>query len=509
MSLTEPEMRTVVAIFFFFFFSWSGLAQPNLAIDKRNFPDSVQVKQYQTPEVKRCDSLRQNFLKEFETHYRKQSGKAQAEAPDAEVRIIVRLKQEPLARAKKNERAERGLQMALEHRQFVDRIRNSRATAHSKIHQEYKTTFNGFAIITTRSAVEEIRKLPPVSSVVEDRQVKPIDDNSNSIIGADRVWTDYGVTGKGITIGIVDTGIDYSHPALGGGFGPSYKVIGGYDFVNEDNDPMDDHSHGTHVAGIAAANGGGLEGVAPDAKLVAYKVLGADGYGYDSWVLAAVERSVDPDQNPLTDDALDVVNMSLGDVPHKDDPVPEAVNNATLLGVTFVIAAGNSWGFLSVGTPAIAEKAVTVAATDSNDETAWFSSKGPTLDYSIKPDIAAPGVGIYSSIPGNQYDTWDGTSMATPHVAGAVALLLEKHPGWTPEMIKAVLMQTAKKSTQSIWFQGAGRLDVYKAIQQEVFFTPGSISLGVLDKSGGPWQKSLVATLYNYSSGVKRFSFLC
>ena len=146
----------------------------------------------------------------------------------------------------------------------------------------------------------------------------------------------------GVTVAIIDTGIDYTHPALGGGFGPGFKVIGGWDFVNNDADPMDDAGHGTHVAGIVAGQSDDFTGVAPDASLIAYKVLGANGSGSESNVIAAIERAADPNQDGNTSDHVDVANLSLGGGGNPDDPGSIAIDNATAAGVTFAIAAGNT-----------------------------------------------------------------------------------------------------------------------------------------------------------------------
>src|SRR5207248_7841034 len=124
-----------------------------------------------------------------------------------------------------------------------------------------------------------------------------------------------------------------------------------YDFVNKDNDPMDDHFHGTHVAGIVAGNSSTLLGVAPEASLIAFKVLSASGSGSDSDVLAAVERTVDPNGDGDTSDRVDVANLSLGGSGGPDDPLSAAVDNASALGVVFAIAAGNSGGGHTIGNP--------------------------------------------------------------------------------------------------------------------------------------------------------------
>ncbi|HEX5171673.1 MAG TPA: S8 family serine peptidase, partial [Cyclobacteriaceae bacterium] len=301
------------------------------------------------------------------------------------LRVIVRLKSDPIAKSSRNSRSARSQNLESEHSQFRADIMlsgkssaSARASTAVKIHFEYREVFNGFSIEAPQEIVEQIKRFDYVSAVLEDKTVKAYDIISNEIINAPKAWSNFGVTGQGVRMGIIDTGVDYHHTDLGGGIGPGFKVKGGYDFVNNDGDPMDDNGHGTHVAGIAAANGPGLKGVAPDASIYAYKVLGRDGSGIDSWILSAIERCADPDQNPDTDDALDVVNMSLGRPVDPLEPISEAVNNATAKGIIFVVAAGNDYNFGTIGTPGVAAQAITVGATDPYDGTADFSSKGPT-----------------------------------------------------------------------------------------------------------------------------------
>jgi subtilisin family serine protease len=380
--------------------------------------------------------------------------------------------------------------------------------ANTQILHEYKTAINGMAITTKRWAVEEIKKLPYVKSVYEDKEVKAYDDISNHVIGADSVWVKLGLTGKGIKIGILDTGIDYFHPDLGGGIGAGFKVLGGYDFINNDNDPMDDYGHGTHVAGIAAANGPSLKGVAPEANLYAFKVLDNTGSGQSSVIIAGIERALDPDQNPSTDDAVNIISMSLGGSGDPDDPMSQAIDNATAAGVLCVIAAGNSGAYQSIGSPGCARTALTVGATDNNDVIAYFSSRGPSNSiYGIKPDILAPGVEINSTKMGGGYISFNGTSMATPHVAGAAALLLQLHPDWTPSMIKSVVMETAMDINKDVWTQGNGRMDVYKAAKQNTFILPASLSFGLVDLSQPIYTVIDTLWLYNFSSVQKSYVF--
>src|SRR5258707_9948211 len=138
--------------------------------------------------------------------------------------------------------------------------------------------------------ISGIQHLDYVKKIHLNGKVETTLDESVHVIEADSVWQQYGDQGDSIVVGIIDTGIDYLHPALGGGFGPGFKVIGGYDIFNHDSDPTDDHGHGTHVAGIVAANGDSIKGVAPHARLMAFKVLDQNGYGTQATVIEGIER---------------------------------------------------------------------------------------------------------------------------------------------------------------------------------------------------------------------------
>ena len=257
--------------------------------------------------------------------------------------------------------------------------------------------------------------------------------------------------------------------------------IGGYDFVNNDNDPMDDHFHGTYVAGIAAANGT-LKGVAPDANLVAYKVLNFNGGGYTSDVIAAVDRACDPDQDPQTNDALDVINLSIGSVipGDPDDPLCLAIDNASAAGVVCVAAAGNDGpDYFTINSPGCAREAITAGAAFKSFTMVDFSSRGPTNKiYSIKPDLVTPAVGINSTLPDNSYGAFSGTSAAAPHVAGAAALLRQRYPNYSPQDIKNLLMEIAVDLGEGVFVQGSGMIDVYGAAWLKTIVSPASISLG-------------------------------
>ncbi|MDT8301684.1 MAG: S8 family peptidase [Sedimentisphaerales bacterium] len=249
------------------------------------------------------------------------------------------------------------------------------------------------------------KKKPPEEPAPEPSQVIPW--------GVDRIDAEYahsaGHTGAGVNIAIIDTGIDIDHPDL--------AVAGGINFVPSGKGPPwartidsgaydDDNGHGTHCAGIVAAldNNIGVVGVAPDAGLYAVKALDSSGSGYVSDIIAAIEWAVDNN--------MDIVNMSLSADVHIQ-ALEDACNAAT--GVILVAAAGNDGG--TVDYPAAYDDSViAVSATNSSDGLAYFSNYGPEID------IAAPGVSIYSTYKGGGYDTLSGTSMACPHVVGALAL---------------------------------------------------------------------------------------
>ena len=361
---------------------------------------------------------------------------------------------------------------------------------------EYSKTFNGIALDISGEEAEEIKELDGVKEVYPNYIANITLMDSVPLIGAPEVWQlndaqGNPITGKGVTIAIIDTGVDYTHPDLGGCFGPGCKVVGGYDFINNDNDPMDDHGHGTHVAATAAGNGDwdkdgileqgeGLNGVAPDADIIAYKVLGSGGSGSFDGIISAIEHAIDPNQDNDFSDHVDIISMSLGGWGDPDDPMSQSVDNAVDAGVVAVIAAGNAGGESTIGSPGTARKAITVGAADKQDSIAPFSSRGPVLwkeNVIIKPDIVAPGVDICAA----QWDSaWDdrkcyddshiaisGTSMATPHVAGAVALLKQKYPDWTPEEIKMTLRNTAVDIGEGVISQGYGRIDILESINSE------------------------------------------
>ncbi|WP_170166267.1 S8 family serine peptidase [Lentzea atacamensis] len=298
-------------------------------------------------------------------------------------------------------------------------------------------------------------------------------DRSAAQVGAPRAW-EKGFTGSGVTVAVLDTGVDETHPDLAG------AVVESKNF--SDSDTTDDRSgHGTHVAATVTGDGT-YKGIAPDAKIVNGKVLGDHGGGRESDIIAGMEWAATKAK---------VVNMSLGSPWPEEgtDPMSLALNRITAqTGALFVVAAGNSGG--AVGSPAAADAALTVGAVDRDDKLAEFSSRGPRwVNNAVKPDITAPGVEIVAAKAkngqigtpvGDAHVALSGTSMATPHVAGAAAILAAQHPAWKAEDIKAALMNTAKPNPSlTIYEQGAGRLDVGRAVSAGVTTSAGSHSLGI------------------------------
>jgi len=340
----------------------------------------------------------------------------------------------------------------------------------------FETVFNGVAITGPPELAASLRELPDVIGVFLDDTVRTAVEPEAAPSAVAGSWSADAAGGEGIEVAIIDTGIDYTHPDLGGCFGPGCRVVAGWDFVNNDADPRDDHGHGTHVAGIVGASGS-MMGVAPGVRFHAYKVITAIGWGLESWIIAGIERAVDPDRNPDTHDPVDVINLSVGGPGNADSPASQAVDEAVATGVVCVVAAGNEGTFFSVASPGAARRALTVGASDQGGNVAAFSSRGPApADWAIKPDVVAPGVAISSTWPGGGYMILSGTSMATPFVAGSAALLKQAHPDWTPDEIKAALMTTAAPVGATPYEGGAGLIREANAAALDLFIEPASLS---------------------------------
>lgn len=510
-----------------------------------------------------------------------------------------------------------------------------------QVRKIYQTAFHGFSISGKKRKIEKLLREPGVVGGTPLSTYKVTVEESVPFIGGDEVrglfdMEDDRLTGKGVKVGVIDTGIDYTHPDLR----KNYR--GGFDLVDADLDPMETLGsqgsatiHGTHVAGIIAANGK-IKGVAPEAEIIAYRALGPGGIGTSEQVIAAIEKAIE--------DKVDIINLSLGNsVNGPDWPTSLALDKAVEAGIVAVTSSGNSgpevW---TVGSPGTSAKAISVGAStppmkvpyikigledkkieltslqgsapwefsreheitfaklgekedianvkekivllergritftekamnaqaagakavliynnidgdfsggleleleipvaslskedglwlkrqlekgasivrttyeQKEDELASFSSRGPvTATWSIKPDIVAPGVAIDSTVP-EGYLALQGTSMAAPHVAGASAIIKQAHPEWTPEQVKAALMNTAKllqKENGSLYppfEQGTGRIQLNKAVEATTLVYPSSITFGMFDKQQPRTKRQFTMTIDNQSSTIERYTF--
>ncbi|WP_088036772.1 S8 family serine peptidase [Evansella clarkii] len=512
-----------------------------------------------------------------------------------------------------------------------------------EIRKTFTTLYNGFSLKMQRKDISKVKQIEGISRIDEVAYYEPSLDESIPFIGGDEVrqmLDEEGqkLTGKGVRVAVIDTGVDYRHPDLKNNF------RGGYDVIDEDADPMETEQgqgmptlHGTHVAGIIAANGR-LQGVAPEAEIYAYRTLGPTGMGTTEQVISAIEKAVE--------DGADVLNLSLGNMVNGPDwPTSVALDKAVEKGVVAVTSNGNSGPNLwTVGSPGTSAKALSVGAStppmripyitidvikdkeisiqpmqkaeewkmqrdyplqfvglgrkedyenvdvkgkivlaergqisftykaklakkagavglivfnhthgefagmleepvglpvvsiskedgeelkaslgkkeahlrtvyrEEEDLIAPFSSRGPvTHTWDIKPDVVAPGVAIDSTVP-RGYLGMNGTSMSAPHVAGAAALLKQKHPDWTPDQIKAALMNTAKPLFDSDGepypphIQGTGRIQLTEALKAETLVYPGAVSFGKWERTDSRLEKTVDITIENISAERKRYT---
>ncbi|MBU9724373.1 MULTISPECIES: S8 family serine peptidase [Bacillaceae] len=514
-----------------------------------------------------------------------------------------------------------------------------------EIRKVFTKLYNGFSIETVRKSITKLHEVDGIKRVDEIAYYEPSLDVSVPFIGGDEIRNVLDangekLTGKGVKVAVIDTGIDYNHPDLKDNF------KGGYDVVDNDDDPMETRKeegmptlHGTHVAGIIAANGR-LQGVAPEAEIYGYRTLGPTGMGTTEQVIEAIEKAVE--------DEVDIINLSLGNTVNGPDwPTSVALDKAVEQGVVAVTSNGNSGPNLwTVGSPGTSSRAISVGAStppmkipyitadiygDEDEEISiqpmknsleWdlkkeyplqyvglgseenyyqqdvrgkivlaergqisftikanlaqqagaeglivynhtdgeftgmleqpvdipvigiskeagealkeqimkesvyirtvyrheedlmapFSSRGPvTHTWDIKPDLVAPGVAIDSTVPRGYLDL-NGTSMAAPHVAGAAALIKQKHPDWTPDQIKAALMNTAKPIVDKegeIYpphVQGTGRIQLNEALNTETLVYPGSVSFGKWLRTDSRLEKTVELTIENLSDERKRYT---
>ena len=441
------------------------------------------------------------------------------------VEVVALLDGSPLAR-RPHARAE----IEREQRDVVARIRD--AVPQARIRWRYQVVLNGLALVAPEDAVARIASVPGVREVQQSVRYRSTLSQSPKTIGAPQVWGPMLATaGQGMKIGVIDDGVDRTHPFFSpAGFTmpPGFpkgqrayttaKVIvarafpppgANWRYAKVPFDPTES-DHGTHVAGIAAGDyntsAGRLKvsGIAPRAYIGNYRIginptpgLGLDGNSPE--IAAAIEQAVK--------DGMNVINLSYGEpeITPSRDIVVQAMNGAAAAGVVPVVAAGNDYdavGEGSVSSPANASGAIAVAAASKSGVIAYFSSAGPTpISLELKPDVTAPGVGILSSVPRRE-GTWgmlDGTSMAAPHVAGAAAVLLQRHPAWSAEQVRSALVSTGNTVTSKSGREvpptreGGGMIWLPRADEPLVFARPTSLSFGLL-RRGRSLARSLALT---------------
>jgi serine protease AprX len=445
--------------------------------------------------------------------------------PDGTVNVIIQFNQTPQARHFQMMASRGGkLRFALEH-------------------------INGAAYQIPVKLLAFLEKHPDIAYISPDRPNKASWDDEIPAVMDDVARQQFGLDGSGIGIAVIDSGV-YNHDDLQNANGTASRIVYSESFVSGDSSTGDAYGHGTHVAGILAGNGHDSAsgypqqyvGIAPKANIINLRVLDSNGAGTDSQVIAAIQRAV---QLKATYN-IRIINLSLGRNVFESsslDPLCQAVESAWQAGIVVVAAAGNSGrdnslgtqGYATIQAPGNDAQIITVGATKTNgtptrldDYVASYSSKGPTiLDHVVKPDLVAPGNRIVSLLspgsylavndPGlklsplticdvsvlgvrtcssgvsNKYFRLSGTSMATPVVAGAVALMFQKDPTLTPDTVKARLMKTAWKGyPQSSWGYdiwgygylsqydiftiGSGYLDVNASLQSTDVASGGAVS---------------------------------
>lgn len=367
-------------------------------------------------------------------------------------------------------------------------------------------TFNSYALELTPSEIKQLENNPLVESVQASLKVDAFLDESVPLINASSAWAlktnGENLTGTGTAVCIIDTGVDYTHAALGGCTqeqflnGTCEKIPGGHDFVNNDSDPVDDEGHGTHVAGIAAANGS-VTGVAPGARIVAVKALDSGGSGNLDDIAAGIDWCTsNKDTYNITS-----IGMSLGTscadgncfsdtCDSASTGMTDAINAATQAGISVAAATGNEQNKTHISLPACITNATAVASSTKSDAISSFSNRN-----NLSP-IVAPGSSITSTKNGGGLEIKSGTSMATPHVAGAMAILHQQAllAGYnrTPAQIEQALENTGKRINDSQSNLSYSRIDVYAAVD-----SPSTIAQFPAGWQNAPFNVTLNATSEN------------
>ncbi|WP_164519183.1 S8 family serine peptidase [Pseudoalteromonas rubra] len=406
-----------------------------------------------------------------------------------------------------------------------------------KVLSQFSNVSNALVIETDKKHVTAIKKWPSVKDVIADEfelpkhaTEKPLRAPSNAKAIAKHIHandTNYKntaltsspvstvshrseYTGEGITVAIIDTGIDYTHPDLGGCFGIGCKVVAGYDFHNNDNDPMDENGMGTHAARIIGSNGT-LKGVAPNVTFHAYKAFDSNlGYnGLSSNVIAALERSLNPDGDINTNDAVDIVLINYVTQVDTGNLITTAVNNAVDAGTIVIVRASgsNNYGVLNRTVPANAEKALTVAAATEDGQISEDSAKAMATEKFSKPEITALGDWVETTLPpqGIWRTVVPSDRIAAAHATGAVALLKQAKPELTTQQAKQLLAAGADDLGLDPLAQGPGMLNIEKSLLTTTSLDQSALFLGTLDKSQASWSSARPFTIFNHSDNARTY----
>ncbi|WP_249870268.1 S8 family peptidase [Oceanobacillus saliphilus] len=352
-----------------------------------------------------------------------------------------------------------------------DLLKTCNHDSHNKLEKELPS-INGMKGYLTPGMIKQIKDHEAVDRIFYDRIVSAYLDIASDHIGAVNVHTHHNLTGKGVTIAVIDTGI-YPHEDL---TNPIDRIVAFQDFVNGQSEPYDDNGHGTHCAGDAAGNGflsnGKYIGPAIEASVIGIKVLDEQGSGRLSTIIEGLEWCMEHKEKYN----IRIISLSLGAPAYesfREDPMSLAAQMAWHHGIVVCAAAGNSGPAKStISTPAIDPFIITVGSTDdqgtlerTDDTIADYSSRGPTIDSFVKPDIYAPGTNIISLLASGSavesefqelivdgdYIQLSGTSMATPICAGVIALMLEANPSLSPNDVKSILKATSKPTLDDLW----------------------------------------------------------
>ncbi len=423
-------------------------------------------------------ALLKQLLREKEPHVRfivRLTEQADLSEPPGQVGVLARRQRIVSALQTTADRTQAGIRTFLAQEQAQGRVAN--------VHPFW--IFNGLALTGGRQTAFDLAARPEVALLLADHQRRLPDDVDSAVraqssdvewniarIRAPLVWEALGIDGTGVVVANLDSGVDWRHPALQSRYrgydphGAAHQHVGNwFDATGEGAVyPVDGSGHGTHTMGTMVG-GEGL-GVAPGARGIAARAF-RGGIGYDSWIHAAFEWLLAPEGDPAL--APDVINNSWSNNFGSNEVFRDDVRALRQAGILAVFSAGNNGpDGRTVGSPASYPEALAVGATDSDDEIATFSSRGPSPWSEVKPEVSAPGVGVRSLWPGGSYGTKQGTSMAAPHVAGVLALMLQADASLTVTDAEGILTSTAVPlpSTDAVPNNdyGWGRVDAYGAV---------------------------------------------